>query len=138
MSTDFRRQLLGFQVTVTNRTRAVFDGCTAEVAHSIRDGSPLTGAPGQPVDTGFLKSSWIGEEITDTHWQFTTNVAYAPVIETGLRAAYDPEGATAPAAAPGRGGSKHIKSEVGGQGSVMHTRAGWPRIVDHVTKAVTR
>ena len=140
----FRDQLHTFVEHVEGRTQAVFVGVTTEVQQAIVNGSALTGAPGQPVDTGFLKSSWIGAFITPTSWQLTTNVAYAPVIEEGVRAAYDAEGATPPAVfldglpkGP-RGGTKHVKSTVGGQGSVKLTRAAFQRIVDHVAAEAVR
>ena len=137
--TSFRSQLRAWKVKIETTSQKVFTGCVAEVQASIVNGSALTGEPGQPVDTGYLKSSWIGDYITPSHWQFTTNVAYAPVIEEGLRAAYDPEGSDRPRDLPSQnttqgplGGTKRLKSTVGGQGSVKMTRAAWPRIVEYV------
>ena len=98
------------------RAKDVFVGSTVEVRRSIVEGSELTGAPGQPVDTGTLKASWVDNFISPTEWQIETNIEYAPGIEDGV-------GIT-------------IRSPVGGSHSVALTTAGWQRIVDHVNKRV--
>jgi hypothetical protein len=98
-------------------SKALFVGTTTEVQRSIVEGSEITGAPGQPVDTGALKASWIPEFVSESEWQTTTNLDYAPIIEDNLR------GAT-------------LRSPVGGFHSVKRTVAGFPRIVEHVAREV--
>jgi hypothetical protein len=93
---------------------------TEEVQRSVVLGSAITGAPGQPVDTGNLKASWIGEFESATAWALTTKTEYAPFIENGENA-YGPF---------------TLRSEVGGFHSVKLTRAGWGRIVDAANTAV--
>lgn len=136
MST-FERQLAHFVEMAEGRTRDAFVAATDEVQRSVVDGSDLTGAPGQPVDTGYLKGSWIGDFVSETSWRLTTNVAYAPVIEYGEREAFDAEGVRRPkelksTRQPGAG--KGTLSTVGGRHSVTHTITSWPRILEFVTR----
>ncbi len=133
--TTFTDALLRFNVTATDRVRDVFYNATEAVQRSIKAGSELTGAPGQPVRDGNLLSSWIGEFTSDSTWQITATgksatgepVGYAQEIEDGgnARGPFDPS----------RGDPR---SEVGGYHSVKLTRAGWPRIVEHVAANVAR
>jgi hypothetical protein len=51
---DVRR----FSLNVDTRINDVFLGCVQDAHAAIVVGSPLTGSPGQPVDTGYLRSSW--------------------------------------------------------------------------------
>jgi hypothetical protein len=46
-----------------------------EAQRSIVEGSELTGAPGQPVDTGFLKGSWSRWYDSPTKQTIGTNVS---------------------------------------------------------------
>jgi hypothetical protein len=114
---DFRNQLLGFSVKIQRMERDVFVGVTEEVHKSIVEGSPITGAAGQPVDTGALRASWTPAFLDANTWQDTTHLIYAPVIEDNLR------GAT-------------LRSSVGGFHSVRYTRVGFSRIVDYVVQKV--
>jgi hypothetical protein len=84
MST-FDDQLNRFVLKVETKSRAVFVGVTTEVQRSVVFGSELTSAPGQPVDTGNLRDSWIGEFLDATTWQLTTNVDYAQIVEENVR-----------------------------------------------------
>ena len=52
-SDDLRR----FVTTVRDNNRAVYVGVAAGAHESITVGSPITGAAGQPVDTGNLRAS---------------------------------------------------------------------------------
>lgn len=113
---SFASDLQQFAEKVEQRRKDIFVGCAAEVQRSIREGSEITGAPGQPVDSSNLLGSWVEEFLSDTEWQTTTNVVYAPIIEAGV----------------GRHGPLTLRSEVGGFGSVALTRAGWQAIVEHV------
>jgi hypothetical protein len=101
--------------------RAVFLGSVAEVHRSVSVGSEITGAPGQPVDTGNLRGSWqaIFAEPAST---VSTNVEYAPSIEDGISHRW--------------GTALTLRSAVGGFHSVEHTVNGYDKIVEHVLKAV--
>lgn len=114
---SFAADLQKFTEKVERRTHDAFVRTTQEVHRSVVEGSELTGAPGQPVDTGNLKSSWRPKFLTRWLWQTTTKVEYAPIIEDNLR------GAT-------------LRSEVGGFHSVALTRAGFQNIVDAVVTEV--
>jgi hypothetical protein len=84
-----------------------------EIGRSIRTGSELTGAPGQPVDTGNLRNSWVESYPSATLWMISTNVEYAEWIEDGGNdiAAFT------------------LRSEVGGFHSVKLTEAAYGDIV---------
>lgn len=122
---DVRR----FSVKIHGQPGEVLEGMVAAMHDSITNGSAVTGAPGQPVDTGFLKNSWQPEVAPDRlSGAVYTNTAYAPVIEYNTRTAYDPKGER-PARAPGGGANRpSIKSTVGGHGSVRLTLAGADRL----------
>ena len=95
--------------------------CTVEVQRSVVEGSELTGAPGQPVDIGTLKGSFIPSFLvrsgTRVVWRTVTNLVYAPFIEAG---------------------NYVQRSAVGGPHSVAKTRTGWVRIVDSVARRHAR
>lgn len=108
---------------VRTRYREVFAGVCAEVERSVKDGSELTGAPGQPRRTSTLYFSWIGRFLAPFRWQLSTSIAYAQPIEEGMndRATFDPS----------RGDPR---STVGGYHSISLTLLA----VDRVLAAVTR
>ena len=134
---SFSDDLKGFSVKLDQRGKDVFVASTVEVQRSLVEGSEITSAPGQPVDTGFLKGSFIPDFISPTEWQITTNASYAPVIEDNLRASFDERGEDRPPDLTPQGGSRpSIKSTVGGNHSVKLTRAGWPRIIEHVNREI--
>jgi hypothetical protein len=87
---------------------------------SIQFGSPITGAPGQPVATGALRNSWHAEQVGDAYI-ISTPIEYAQVIEDGIN--------------PKTGLPLAFKSTVGGAHSLAITRTNWNRIVDAATKA---
>ncbi|HXG70336.1 MAG TPA: hypothetical protein VNJ04_06940 [Gemmatimonadaceae bacterium] len=92
-----------------------------EKAHeSIQTGSPITGAPGQPVDTGALRASWQVEYPAANEALISTNLEYAQPIEDGI----------------GKHGPLQLRSAVGGWHSLKMTVAGFQRIVNHVTREV--
>ena len=142
---DFGAQLRAFAEKVQKNRRTLAFNAGNAVRDSIQNGSALTAAPGQPVDTGFLKGSWQYIQESPDVALIATNVSYAPAIETGIRSDFDPAGVTGkygvkggqigPALAPGSGGP-HRKSTVGGHHSVALTRAAWSRIVDHEAAAL--
>jgi hypothetical protein len=120
---SFASDIKRFVVKVERRNRAVYVGIANAVHASIVRGSPITGAPGQPVDTGFLLGSWklnIGKEQATV----ATNVAYARVIEDNNRAAYDARGVLPDPEKKKGPRRKSIKSTVGGHHSVKTTIAG--------------
>ena len=99
------------------KTSAIFEDVGMEAQRSIVEGSELTGAPGQPVDTGNLKGSWSRWYDSPTKQTIGTNVVYAPAIEDGI----------------GPHGPMTLRSQVGGFHSVAHTLNGLQRILDAVT-----
>ncbi len=130
---EFTEGLRTFNVKVHTRERAIFARVVDLVHESIVEGSPLTGSPGQPVDTGFEKGSWQKWFPSVDEAMIATNVSYAPALEDGTNASYDPAGVDRPKGMKSvrdqGGGSAHIKSEVGGNHSVRLTIAGFDRIV---------
>jgi hypothetical protein len=115
---DIRR----FNVKVDKRAKALHDGVSDLAFSSIVEGSPVTGAPGQPVDTGNLKGSWQNIIEGPLTRFIVTNVIYAPIIEDGTRG----------------GRTLTLRSRVGGWHSVKLTRAAWARMVEFVTQRITQ
>ncbi len=111
---SFKNQLKAFGLTTEQKVRRSFVFATQEVRQSVVKGSPVTGAPGQPVDTSTLLNSWVAEFISKTEWQLTTNVKYAVFIEDGGNDL----------------GPFLLRSQVGGFHSVKLTRTNWDRIVE--------
>jgi len=116
----FESDIDAFRQKLEQRRRDLFVGVAVETLRSIQLGSEITGAPGQPVDTGVLRASWgiLFEEPTVA--LISTNVVYAPLIEEGI----------------GPHGPLQLRSQVGGFHSVLLTQAGFPRIVEHVARQV--
>ncbi len=111
-----------FKGKVDARLKALHDGVVLTAFASIKEGSPITGAPGQLVDTGDLKSSWINTIESPLTNLIATKLIYAEQMETGTRA----------------GRALIQRSPTGGFHSVALTRAAWPRIVAYVTERLTR
>jgi len=120
--TTFVDAIKRWTVKVETRVPAVMLSTAAKMHHSIKEGSPVTGAPGQPVDTAFLKDSWILSPHA-TYAEIHTNVSYARVIEDDNPDAFDDSGEDRPPRAEGQT-TKSIKSTVGGHHSVKLTIAG--------------
>ena len=132
---SFESELRAF-VTKTERiSKDIFVATTVEVRRSIVEGSELTSAPGQPVDTGSLRASWTDDFTSSTTWQIGTRQSYAKLIEENGDADAD-VGDSSGDVKLGVG-RPSIKSTVGGHHSVKLTRAGWQRIVSHVQRTVT-
>lgn len=136
----FTEDLRRFELKTKQRAQDVFVNVAAATKSSIVDGSPVTASPGQPVDTGYLKASWVLDFRDRTTAEITTNVAYAPYIESRIRSDFDPKGVTGRygvkggqvgPALPG-GSTKRHKSTVGGAHSVKLTIGGFQRLVDTV------
>ena len=109
---SFKDDMEAFVKKVKARERALFINSTSHVETSIKVGSTVTGAPGQPVDTGNLLNSWHRTFESRDVARVSTNVEYAPIIEDNDRGAV-------------------FKSAVGGAHSVKLTEAAWPKIVEH-------
>jgi len=91
----------------------LYDAVAEHCFRSITVGSPITGAPGQPVKTGRLLKSWRRQGTARSkNISIYTQVPYAPIIEDNLR------GAT-------------LRSSVGGFHSVKMTVMGFHRIVTY-------
>jgi hypothetical protein len=104
---SFGDDLLRFVVRTKTRTRALHAAIATKVHESVVEGHPATGAPGQPVDTSNLKTSWT-LAIAPQEATISTNVDYAPAIEDGV----------------GPHGPLTLRSPVGGFHSVKLTVAG--------------
>lgn len=130
--TDFADQMRAFSLKVETKSAAVFANVVSATQGSITDGSPVTGAPGQPVDTGNLKASWHTDFESPSSALISTNVEYAQYIEDGVVAVGSRRGNVT-------GGTLQrltLRSAVGGFHSVAQTVAGFPAIVaDEVAKA---
>lgn len=55
---DTRRDLDRMRATVRDLNARILTSVTQDAYESITTGRPDTGAPGQPVDTGYLRNSW--------------------------------------------------------------------------------
>lgn len=98
--------------------RQHFVGVVLEAHRSIKEGSELTGASGQPVQTGALRNSWVFEFPTQDSARISTNIEYAQPIEDGV----------------GRFGPLTLRSAVGGFHSIAMTVANIDRIVQAVKR----
>lgn len=129
----FSEQIAAFAKKVEARQRQLHTRLTQLVYESIVDGSAVTGAPGQPVDTSNLKTSWqiiIEGPLTS---RVVTNVVYAQDIEDGMRHFREDwnggEISSGLALSGAAGAELTLRSEVGGFHSVALTRAGLPDLV---------
>lgn len=126
----FASDLAAFVAKLKARNQLVFVNTASAVKTSITEGSPTTGAPGQPVDTGTLKASWQLTWPSTTMAQISTNIAYARVIEDNSRSSYDPKGVQPDKKKePAGGTNRKGPSTVGGHHSVRYTVAGFERLV---------
>jgi hypothetical protein len=110
---SFAEDISKFATKVQTNSQAVFVNTASHVYESIVNGDQLTGAPGQPVQTGALRASWNLTFDSPTDATISTNMVYAPAIEDAV----------------GPHGSLTLRSQVGGFHSVALTVAGMPRIV---------
>ena len=129
----FRDDLSSFGVRMERKSKDVFVATTVEVRRSVVEGSEITNAPGQPIDTGALRASFIDDFEGSGRWRITTNQSYARHIEDNGGDVGDSSGDVI------RGGSAPNPkgpSTVGGHHSVKKTRAAWQRIVNHVNGGI--
>jgi hypothetical protein len=114
----FARKLKDFADLSDDRLRMVFLRSAREALRSIKFGSEITGAPGQPVKTRKLLNSWrISGTAASGTITIETPIHYASIIEHNFR------GAT-------------LRSKVGGWHSVKITRLNFRYIVAHELKQV--
>ena len=120
---DFAGDLKRFGLKCEVRTQEDFVEIASEVQRSVVEGSELTGAPGQPVQSGKLKASWIPRFLSPLSWvtEVGPDTPYAKSIEDGLSYAHG-------------GTPMTLRSPVGGFHSVALTVAGFQKIVDSVGK----
>lgn len=109
---SFTDDLQAFRLKMEQRAKDTLAEAVTLVHESITVGSPITGAPGQPVDTGNLLASWQATFPDDVTGRVATNVVYAPGIEDGV----------------GPHGPITQRSRVGGFHSVKLTVASWDRV----------
>lgn len=117
---EFHRGMKTFVMVAEELLKDVLIAGTLRVHESIRVGSPLTAAPGQPVDTSNLLRSWqyeFDDDTNPTKARVVTPVEYAEPVEEGV----GPNGPRVYGA----------KNGIGGSHSVKLTAAAWPKIVDH-------
>lgn len=113
----FAQDIAGFNQRLRQRESHLFVNVVSHVETSIKVGSPSTGAPGQPVDTGNLLNSYQTKFVAPRVAEVSTPVAYAPDVEDNSRGVV-------------------FKSSVGGAHSVRLTRAGFPAIVEFEAERV--
>ena len=119
---SFESDINRFITKQRRRRRQIIRVAGVRMHNSIVNGDPATGSPGQPVDTGNLRTSWQLTFPEEDVAISTTNVPYAPVIEDGVSR---------------RSGRRLVfKSQVGGPHSVKLTRAGLKKIVAAVAGEV--
>lgn len=116
--TTFAQQLNGWTEKVEFRTREMFTQTVSEIERSVKFGSEITGAPGQPVDTGFLRNSWGPIWVGPNNVVIGTNVEYARPIEDGTS----------------RGRAMKLRSAVGGFHSVKITMSAVDRIMKYIVR----
>lgn len=120
--TSFADGLNNFKGKFVTNSDALYLGVGDECLRSIQEGSEITGAPGQQVDSGALKGSWQRWFPSPTEQTIATDSPYAQQEEDGI--AYS-----------GKPITQH--STVGGPHSTKLTVAGFKRIVEVVTARVT-
>lgn len=109
----FNRGLEKFIEIVFEREERLFGQVQRHIERSIREGSEVTGAPGQPVKTGRLLGSWkrFGT-LASRDVVFASALVYAPIIEDNWRQAT-------------------LRSKVGGFHSVKITKMNYRWIVKY-------
>jgi hypothetical protein len=131
---SFTDDLHRFEQKLDQRLSDVFLGSVTGVSASIVEGSEITGAPGQPVDDGFLIGSW-GDPTFPEEWVglVSTHAEYAPAIEDGQQEPYTTASGKEVEPRP-----MTLLSEVGGFHSVKMTRANFDLIVRAVVREAVR
>lgn len=82
---DFLGSIHDHNAQTEAELQAIFVNSVSAVKTSIVEGSPTTGAPGQPFKTGNLANSW-EVEFESAHVALVdTNVDYAEAVEDNIR-----------------------------------------------------
>lgn len=110
---SFADDLNRFNAKQQRLTRTLFVNVASATHGSIQSGSAVTGAPGQPVQTGNLRISW-QLVFNVVKALIMTNTIYARVIEEGTR----------------NGRALTLRSRVGGFHSVSKTIQGFRALVE--------
>ena len=119
---DFATAMAQFIGKVDGLEAQLLPTATHLAYESIVDGSPITGALGQPEVSGDLKASWREEILSATTARVVTASPYARQNEDGVRS----------------GGKPYVQhSTTGGRNSVRLTRAGWPALVIEAARQLT-
>jgi hypothetical protein len=107
---SFADQLEAHLRNIERRKKALFVNVVSHVEGSIKRGSAVTGAPGQPVDTANLLNSWQTEFPQRWIAETTTNCVYAQPVEDNERG---------------------VTFKNHGAHSVKLTRVAWPVLVEY-------
>ena len=117
---NFRKMVTEWEDLTLARFDLLIDRVGNHCYRSITVGSPLTGAPGQPVKSSALLKSWRRLSQEDRRRVLiVSNLIYAPIIEDNWRGA-------------------RLRSSVGGFHSVKMTKAAFPLIVAYELEIVKR
>ena len=111
----FQTDIARFNALVERRSDDLHLRVSELLYESVVNGSSITGAPGQPVQKGQLRTGW---QLTFPKKMFSsllTKVIYALGIERGKD--------------PRTGKNLTLRSQVGGFHSVKLTRAGFKKII---------
>lgn len=128
---SFADDLKAARVTTREAVLDVAFTAFGTVQESLVRGSALTGAAGQPVDTGALRASFTAKRISDTTNEVSTSEDYAPAIEDGIQPPYTTARGTVVTPKP-----MTLRSEVGGFHSAFKTAMAWPDIVADAVRQV--
>lgn len=114
-------------VRALTKAQLIYEGSVARALRGIKFGDSLTGAPGQPVESGELRNAWEAVVVSPTETVIRVNpeseaLAWAQQNEDGI-------------ARPG-GGPYVQRSEKGGRRSVALTAAGFPDIVRAIAEGL--
>ncbi len=117
---EWEKAIDAFERKIEKRIKDIHAKTAFALRDSVVHGSTVTGAPGQPVDTGNLINSWQLTFPAQLLARLTTNVEYAPAIEEGV----------------GPHGPMTFISPEGGPHGVKLTVAGFQKLVDKVVREV--
>lgn len=122
MADNWERAIEDFEAKVQKRIVQLHARLAFAMRDSVVDGSSVTGAPGQPVDTGNLRASWQLTFPSPLLARLVSSATYAEAIENGV----------------GPHGPMILRSEVGGFHSVKMTRSAFPKLTDRIVREVAR
>jgi hypothetical protein len=115
---SFRSDILQHQSHVRRNIVALHHGASRAALNSIKYGSTLTSAPGQPVQEGDLRESWKTRLLDEMLTEIYTDSPYAPPNEDGINRQ--------------TGGPYVLRSAEGGRWSVYKTRMNFDILVDYI------